>query len=101
MKQTIFVNEEHLGKDATREQAVALVALLNKRGYEEVKYGRGGPWVFDPEEDDAAHERDVETIRAAFECAFDSALADVLENERVNEAESDYLSECARRSRDF
>lgn len=78
MKSAIWINEGHLGRDAPPEQARAVVANLRGRGYKEVRYGHGGPWRFDPTEDGAAEERDEETIRAAFECAFDSALAEVL-----------------------
>lgn len=78
MRATIYINERHLGVDATPEQARRLVEVFRERGYEEVRYGFGPPWTFDPAEDGAAEERDAETIRAAFECVFESVLAEVL-----------------------
>jgi len=38
---TVKITEEHLGAEATREQAQRAVELLNERGYD-VKYGDPG-----------------------------------------------------------
>lgn len=74
MRATIYVNEQHLGSSATPKQARRVVEALRERGYEEVRYGTGPAWRFDPAEDDAAEERDADTIRAAFERAFESVV---------------------------
>lgn len=73
----IYIRAEHLGGDATEEQARKVVQRLMEKGYEEVRYGVGPAWRF-VSDFGGDEERDEDTVRAAFESAFDSVVQEVL-----------------------
>ncbi len=60
---TIFLNETHLGDEATREDAEKMIEGLKVKGWN-VQYGDGGPWsrVLELSEDREHFESDWDDI---------------------------------------